>query len=230
MTSTFADDTAILYSHENPLTAAREMQQHIQKIEKWANSWGIKINEDKSIHTTFTLRSKQCRPLTLNNRNIPQSNVVKYLGMHLDKRLNWKVHICKKQEQAKIKFRKLFWLLNKRSNLNLQSKITLYKTIIKPIWTYGIQLWGAAKKTNIQIIERTQTKIIRSILGAPRYMKNSNMLRDVEIKTVAEEAIQATSNYVNRLRNHPNEYAKTLLSTEKFKRIKRRDPLELYIA
>ena len=28
--------------------------------------------------------------------------------------------------------------------LNIQNKITLYKAVIKPVWTYGLQLWGAA--------------------------------------------------------------------------------------
>jgi hypothetical protein len=31
----------------------------------------------------------------------------------------------------------------------------LYKTILKPIWTYGIlvQLWGTASTSNIEILE-----------------------------------------------------------------------------
>lgn len=40
-TTTFADDTAILFSHVNRHTAAREIQQHIHKIETWANKWAI---------------------------------------------------------------------------------------------------------------------------------------------------------------------------------------------
>lgn len=226
-TSTFADDTAVLCTHENPLTATRELQQHISNIEEWAKNWGIKINEEKSVHITFTLRSRLCRPPKLNNLPIPQANVVKYLGIHLDKKLNWRAHINKKQEQMRLKFRKLYWLLNKRSNLNLDSKILLYKAVIKPIWAYGIQLWGSAKKSNINIIERNQTKIIRAMLGAPRYMKNSNMLKDVEIRTVEKEAQLATTNYIKRLQNHPNVLAKNILANEKCKRIKRRDPLDL---
>lgn len=73
----------------------------------------------------------------------------------------------------KIKFKNLYWLLNKRSKLNLNSKILIYKSIIKPIWTYGVQLWGTAKTSNIQKLERAQTKIIRAMLGAPRYIKKT---------------------------------------------------------
>lgn len=58
-------------------------------------------------------------------------------------------------------------------------------------------------------------------------MKNSNMLRDVNIKTVENEATQASIKYVNRLLNHPNAIAKNILTSGKYKRIKRKDPLEL---
>lgn len=109
----------------------------------------------------------------------------------------------------------------------MDSKILLYNSIIKPIWQYGIQLWGAAKKSNVQIIERAQTKIIRAILGAPKYMKNKNMLKDVNIKTAESEAKQVSTNYANRLRNHPNELAQNILISGKYQRIKRKDPLEL---
>jgi hypothetical protein len=43
--------------------------------------------------------------------------------------------------------------------LSLSNKILLYKTILKPIWTYGIQLWGTASTSNVEILERFQSKV-----------------------------------------------------------------------
>jgi hypothetical protein len=37
------------------------------------------------------------------------------------------------------------WLINRKSQLSLENKITIYKDIIKPVWTYGIELWGGSK-------------------------------------------------------------------------------------
>ncbi|KAL7292526.1 hypothetical protein TKK_0014097 [Trichogramma kaykai] len=54
----------------------------------------------------------------------------------------------------------------------LENGILLYKSLLKPIWTYGIQLWGAASKTNIDIIERFQSKVIRSLVNAPWFVTN----------------------------------------------------------
>jgi len=40
--------------------------------------------------------------------------------------------------------------------------------ILKPIWTYGVQLWGSASKSNLEILERFQSKVLRIITDAPR--------------------------------------------------------------
>ena len=39
----------------------------------------------------------------------------------------------------------MYWLISRNSNkLSLNKNLLLYKAILKPIWTYGIQLWGKA--------------------------------------------------------------------------------------
>jgi len=48
----------------------------------------------------------------------------------------------------------------------------VYKAIPKPIWTYGVQLWGSASNSNIDILERFQSKALRIVTEAPRYVPN----------------------------------------------------------
>jgi hypothetical protein len=84
----------------------------------------------------------------------------KYLGIHLDSRLTWKDHVTKKRKQIHLKTKELNWLIGRRSNLSLDNKVLLYKTIIKPIWVYGIEFWGCTSKSNILIIQRSQSKIL----------------------------------------------------------------------
>jgi hypothetical protein len=55
------------------------------------------------------------------------------------------------------------------------NKLLIYKTIFKPIWTYGIVLWGCASKSNIAIKQRYQSKILRTITNAPRYVTNQTL-------------------------------------------------------
>jgi len=45
----------------------------------------------------------------------------------------------------------------------------IYKTILKPVWTYGIEQWGCANRSNIAIMQRYQSKLLRTITNAPWY-------------------------------------------------------------
>ena len=100
MTATYADDTAILASHQNHITASINHQRHIHQLEKWLKRWRIKTNENKSTHITFTLNRETCPAVTLNGQYIPQRETAKYLGIHLDRRLTWQKHIFTKRKTA----------------------------------------------------------------------------------------------------------------------------------
>jgi glucose dehydrogenase len=88
----------------------------------------------------------------MNNVQLPYVYQVKYLGLHLDRKLTWHHHIFTKRKQLGLTLTKMYLLLGRSSQLSLPNKLLLYKTILKPIWTYGIQLWGTASTSNIEIL------------------------------------------------------------------------------
>lgn len=226
-TFTFADDTAIISTHSCPVEASKLLQNHINELQIWLDKWKINVNPVKCAHITFTLRKHDCTPIKINNVQIPQQNHVKYLGIHLDRRLTWSRHIEAKTTQIKLKTVQLMWLLNSRSTLRLEYKVLIYNTIIKPIWSYGIQLWGTACATNIEKLQRRQSKILRIITGAPWYVKNANLHKDLSISTVITVARESCIKYVNKLLVHPNSLAQNLLSSDGHRRLKRKDTLDL---
>jgi hypothetical protein len=63
-----------------------------------AKEMKIKVNESKSSQLTFTLRKGHCPAVNINQAIIPQTEVGKHLGLHFDRRLNWKEHMDKKKE------------------------------------------------------------------------------------------------------------------------------------
>ena len=56
----------------------------------------IKVNETKNTQVIYTLRRSDCPHVYLDNIEIARANVAKYLGLHLDRKVTWKVHIEKK--------------------------------------------------------------------------------------------------------------------------------------
>ena len=75
----------------------------------------------------------------------------------------------------------MYYFLGKISSLSLENKLLLYKAIIKPIWTYGVELWGCSSKSNVNIIQRFQSKTLRLIAGAPKYVSNQTLHTDLSI-------------------------------------------------
>ena len=208
---TYADDTAIIATSENPVNASSYIQNELSILEKWLKYWRIVINVEKSAQITFTLRRGVCPPVTLNGLTMPVKETVKYLGVHLDRRLTWKPHIKAKQTQLKAKTKKMYWLLGPRSQLSLENKIRIYKAILKPVWTYAVQLWGTACDSNIQILQRYQSMTLRTITGAPWYISNFDIHRDMNIPFVKDEIKRFAIRYTNRLDNHINTLAIELL-------------------
>ncbi|CAG4981210.1 unnamed protein product [Colias eurytheme] len=228
ITGTFADDTAILVSDNSPAVASHKLQSSLDQISQWLKDWRIRANESKSVQVTFTYKKETCPPVTLNGRELPQHDHVRYLGIYLDRRLTWKKHIFTKRLAMSQKLRTLFWLLNRKSSLSLDNKLLLYKCIIKPIWTYGLQLWGSAAKSNVDIVQRFQSKMLRLVTGAPWYVSNDRLHHDLCISTVKEEIVERTKSYKERIKHHPNQLAVNLMNAHTTtRRLKRRIPQDL---
>ena len=111
-----------------------------------------------------------------------------------------------------LKLRNLYWIIGRKSQLSLESKLLVYKVILKSVWTNRIQLWGNASNSNLEILELFQSKAL-SINDAPRYVPNTIIKHDLQIPTVKQEARTLSSNYRKRLDNHPNNLANTYLKS-----------------
>ena len=96
------------------------------------------------------------------------------------------------------------------------------------MWSYGIQLWGTASNSNIDILERYQSKTLRQITNAPWYVTNKSIRNDLNISTVQNEIRTASERYLQRLSDHINPLAISLLdSTYEIRRLKRNHVLDL---
>jgi len=95
---------------------------------------------------TFTIRGKTCPLVISNELKIPQTEEAKYLGLHLDRRLNRRKHIFIERKQLGIQLSKMYWLLGSRSDesqLSIENKLLLYKAILKPVDGFTVSNFGA---------------------------------------------------------------------------------------
>jgi hypothetical protein len=142
-----------------------QLQDHLDEISDYCKNWKIKINASKTQAIYFSRCTKNIpqTEITLNGDRIPWSDEVKYLGVHLDKRLTFASHISKSIDKASLAFKILYSFLNRKSKLCVTNKLLLYKVCIRPILCYGLECWfdcAATHRRKIQIIQNKQLKII----------------------------------------------------------------------
>jgi len=100
--------------------------------------------------------------------------------------------------------------------------------LFKPVWSYGIQLWGCTKPSNIAIIQRFQNKILRNIVIAPWYFRNADLHRDLKMDMVTAEFRRFARKREERLLHHDNiEAIQLLYNSALQRRLKRTKSFEL---
>jgi hypothetical protein len=156
----------------DPNTASQKLQQHLNLLQNWMEQWKITVNPEKSSQITFTTKRTICPRVSISNFPIPIKQEVKYLGLHLDQKLSWQTHIKAKRRQLELNVRNINWLINRKSQLSLENKITIYMAIMKPVWTYVIELWGCSKPSNTKILQTFQSKTLRKLANSPWYISN----------------------------------------------------------
>jgi hypothetical protein len=118
---------------------------------------------------------------------------------------NWKYLRQKLQRTVKhAKTREIYWLIGKHSPLSLENKLLIYKAVLNPVWTYGLELWGCATKSNIAVIQRYQSKFLRTINNAPWYVSNHTLHSKLHVPHFRTVLQERTANHRTALDSHPN--------------------------
>jgi hypothetical protein len=121
----------------------------------------------------------------------------------------------------------MYWLLGRKSKPSINNKLLIYKFILKPIWAYEMKLWEAASTSNIEILERFQSKALRMITDAPWYVPNTVIRKDLLIPTVKHEIDRYNYHYSKRLSVHPNKIIVNLQVPPETRRLRKNLPIDL---
>ena len=122
--ATFANDTAIISTNEDPQTVSKNLQYYLNLLQLWLDKWKIRVNQPKSARITFTNRDTICPRVMPNNMFLPINNQAR------PKTNMESTHHSKKKPY---KLRQTNWLIGCKSQLSTENKLLLYKSIMKPI-------------------------------------------------------------------------------------------------
>ena len=145
----FADDGALCFMGIDPNTMVANAQKHLNLAIEWGAQNGLSFCPKKTTVVFFTRKynfHKKVLPkvnkIKMGGVEIKPSDNMTYLGIILDQKLNWSLHIKTKVSKA------IKWLavlkpaIDHIYGLSPSKMLWIYKQILLPRITYGAHVWG----------------------------------------------------------------------------------------
>lgn len=185
----FADDSNLFLANKSLEFIQDTCNTELKKIHTWLCANKLSLNIDKSNYVIFHPSQKRISVpinLKINNKSVKQKNSVKYLGVMVDKNLNWKEQVnqlCKKVARG-------IGLISKlRHFVSNTILIQLYFSLIYPFLNYGLLIWGSTYKTTLKPLYMLQKKAIRILTFSHYYDHSSPLFRKLSILKLADLVI-----------------------------------------
>jgi hypothetical protein len=155
----YADDKSLKSSGYDLKEAEKNLLHNVNNIVSWFKQNNMKVNPDKFNYIVFGNKT-DAGSITIDNHVIKPVNHVKLLGLHLDNKLNFDVHISKLCEKAGRQVQVLSRLSHTLNNIN---KMLLYNCFIECYFNYCSCIWHFCSIANTLKIEKLQKKALRFI-------------------------------------------------------------------
>lgn len=184
--SNFADDTCIVARSKSLFELNLLVNINMQNVFVWLCANSLKLNIEKTKYTIFTNKRLQIQPvIKINNNVIEKTNCTKLLGVFVDSKLNFAIHISKLC--SKLAF--CGHILNKLDKcISVQIKKQIYYAFAAPLLEYAISLYGSTSKTSLAHLQVIQNMLIRNIypIRHNNYISTSSMYKELSILNISQ--------------------------------------------
>lgn len=202
----YADDTAIYSSSRFAKQITNRLETYLSRIKKYYTKWKLTLNDDKTQVMFFTKRrTRQLpqRPFQVKSggttTDIEWSENLRYLGVIFDKTLTYKDHIQHVLKRTHTATKILYSLFNRKSRLNINNKILLYKAALRPIFTYALPAIPTIASSHIKKLQICQNKLIKTAMNVPWFTRTATIHQDNKIEMINEFQDKLIMNFNNRL-------------------------------
>ena len=183
----FADDTFIVFNSKKPKTIETVINTELKKVSKWLRLNKLSLNAAKTEVIFFRSKRHSLNydsiSIKMNGLKLTPVDFIKYLGMYIDKFLDWNKHI---QELSK-KLSRANGILSKlRYNTPIDICLQVYYAIFYSYLIYGCNIWGFTSEENLNSIQVLQNKCLRIITFAPYDANVDQTFLDLKLLKVRE--------------------------------------------
>jgi len=153
----FADDILTIATGLDLNTVVSIAQNTINIATKWGVTNSLKFSPLKSCAIIFTNRQiKKLPELYMNGCVLKYVNETRYLGITLDKKLNYNSHISNIVKKGKSTLMALKSVIGNKWGLTPKNAFWAYTTMVRPMINYGSVVWGHKAEMNSDSLERLQ--------------------------------------------------------------------------
>ena len=172
----FADDTNLLHFSKSITKLNKYVKLNMKNLIDWLNANKISLNVQKTELVIFKHQRKKldCEvKIKLNRKQLYPTDSVKYLGIRIDKNLNWKHHVS----DIAIKLNRANALLFKiRNFVNVNTLKTIYYAIFDSHINYANVIWAQIFNA-VNRVSVLQKEALRTISFQPRDCHSSPLFK-----------------------------------------------------
>ena len=155
-------------------------------------------NPDASEETHVTLP---------NGTIITPSDVQRWLGIWLDRKLSWKEHIKRKSTSAMRVFMSISRLANTEKGLSQSVLRQLYQSCITTVADFGSEIWWNGQKSQSNPLQKIQNQALRKIAGAFRTTPIAALEAEIGLFPVDIRLELRRKNYATHLFSLPDSHS-----------------------
>jgi hypothetical protein len=159
----YADDTVLLYAHENLTTLFENMNFDMRQLDGWLSQNQLAVNAAKTEYILFNssrTTNNDARDLHFQNRILKKVETYNYLGLIIDSNLNFTAHVDH-LKRTLIPF--VFAIRRLRHCLTMKAMWNIYYAFFMSRILYLNPVWSCTPGYKIDEICRTQNKFIKAI-------------------------------------------------------------------
>ena len=141
-TNQHADDITIYASSKNPDAVGSALEDDLERISNWITANGLMMNVAKTQLMIMCRRGKQMEAekvkVHVGEVELPKQEAEKYLGVVVDRHLNWKQHIDRVRKKSLACLASIRWA---GTYISWNTKKMLYSSLVLPHLDYCSVVW-----------------------------------------------------------------------------------------
>ena len=186
----FADDTTLYGSSKSLRLLQCEIEHDLAVITDWFRANKLTLNADKTICIIFSPKNESSKEieLKLGGHTIPCRTETKFLGVWIDKNLDWK----KQVDVLLTKLRQNVGLLKKSKNiLDRYALRSVYYAHIHSHLSYAISVWGSMlSPKQIQKLQKVQNTCLKNHGTKYKYHRILQKAKNIEDQSTCAVGIK----------------------------------------